>query len=49
MNGKDAIKTALKSTQYLFNWYLSDLSDSDLLVRPVAGANHAAWQIGNVK
>lgn len=28
--------------------YLSDFSDADLLVRPVPGANHAAWQIGNV-
>src|SRR5579871_6386221 len=28
--------------------YLSDLSDADLLVRPVPGANHIAWQFGHV-
>jgi hypothetical protein len=48
MNAKDAILTALNSTQNLLGWYLGDLSDSDLLVRPVPGANHIAWQIGHV-
>jgi hypothetical protein len=48
MNAKDAIKTALASTQHMFNWYLSDLSDADLLVRPVPGANHIAWQLGHL-
>jgi hypothetical protein len=48
MNGKDAIKTALRSTAHLLNWYLSDLSDADLLVRPVPGANHIAWQLGHL-
>jgi hypothetical protein len=48
MNGKDAIKTALKGTQGLLNWFVSDLSDADLLVRPVPGANHAAWQLGHL-
>jgi hypothetical protein len=48
MNGKDVIKTALKETQKLLNWYLSDLSDADLLVRPAPGANHIAWQLGHL-
>jgi hypothetical protein len=48
MNGKDAIKTALRSTGHLVNWFLSDLSDADLLVRPVPGANHLAWQLGHL-
>src|SRR5262249_28655457 len=30
------------------NMYLSDLSDADLLVRPVPGANHIAWQLGHL-
>jgi hypothetical protein len=30
------------------NWMLSDFRDADMLVRPVPGANHAAWQIGHV-
>ncbi len=27
---------------------VSDFSDADLFVRPVPGANHAAWQIGHL-
>jgi hypothetical protein len=27
---------------------LADLSDADLLVRPVPGANHIAWQLGHL-
>lgn len=47
MNAKDAIRIALTSTKDLVNWYVSDLSDADLLVRPVPGANHIAWQLGH--
>jgi hypothetical protein len=28
--------------------HLADLSDADLLVRPVPGANHANWQMGHL-
>jgi DinB superfamily len=28
--------------------YLADLSDADLLVRPVEGQNHIAWQLGHL-
>jgi hypothetical protein len=48
MNAKDAIRTTLKGTQDLVTRYLSDLSDADLLVRPVPGANHIAWQLGHL-
>src|SRR5712692_7670288 len=48
MNATDAIKTALTSTQDLLTWYVSDLSDADLLVRPVPNANHIAWQLGHL-
>ncbi len=48
MNGREAIKAALEATRGNLTWYVSDFSDADLLVRPVPGANHAAWQIGNV-
>jgi uncharacterized damage-inducible protein DinB len=48
MNAKDAIKTALASSQHLLNWFLGDLSDADLLVRPAPGANHIAWQVGHL-
>jgi hypothetical protein len=48
MTGVDAIRMALQSTHHLLTWFLSDLSDADLTVRPVPGANHIAWQVGHL-
>jgi hypothetical protein len=48
MNAKDALRTSLAATKDLLNSYLSDLSDADILVRPVPGANHVAWQLGHL-
>jgi hypothetical protein len=48
MNAKDVIKTSLTSTRDLLGSYVGDLSDADLLVRPVPGANHIAWQLGHL-
>jgi len=48
MHTKDAIRTALSSTQNLLSWFVSDLSDADLIVRPVPNANHIAWQLGHL-
>ena len=48
MRGVDAVRQTLQSTQHLVTWFLSDLSDADLMVRPTAGANHVAWQIGHL-
>jgi len=48
MNGTQAVRTALQGTQHVLGMYLSDLSDADLLVRPVPGANHTAWQLGHL-
>jgi hypothetical protein len=48
MNAREAITTSLASTKDILNWYVSDLSDADLLVRPVPKANHIAWQMGHL-
>ena len=48
MNTKEAIATALKNSQRILTWFVEDLSDADLLVRPVPGANHIAWQLGHL-
>ena len=48
MNAKDALQAMLASTQHMVEWFVSDLSDADLLVRPVPGANHIAWQLGHL-
>jgi DinB superfamily len=48
MKAQDAIRTALAGSQQIVNMYLQDLSDADLLVRPVPHANHIAWQLGHL-
>lgn len=48
MNGPAAIRAALSSTKDILEWYVKDLSDADILVRPVPGANHTAWQLGHL-
>jgi uncharacterized damage-inducible protein DinB len=32
----------------MMGMYLGDLSDADLVVRPVPNANHIAWQLGHL-
>lgn len=48
MNTKQAIKQSITGSQSVCNAYLEDLADEELLVRPVEGANHIAWQLGHL-
>ena len=48
MQTKDAIRTVMNSSNHIVSAYLADLSDADLLVRPVPGANTIAWQLGHI-
>ena len=48
MTGIAAIQTALESTRFLMTAYLGDMSDADLIVRPIPEANHPAWQLGHL-
>jgi uncharacterized damage-inducible protein DinB len=48
MTGPQAIQAALNGATQLWQLLTEDLSDADLLVRPVPGANHVAWQWGHV-
>lgn len=48
MKAQDLLRGALTMSQHMLASYLSDLSDADLLVRPVPGANHIAWQLGHL-
>lgn len=48
MHVKDVLRNNLQFTKSFVAQALADLSDADLLVRPVPGANHIAWQIGHV-
>src|SRR5258708_39624471 len=48
MNARDVIRNSIESSQQIADGYLEDLSDADLLVRPVPHANHIAWQLGHL-
>jgi hypothetical protein len=48
MKAQEAITNQLTSTQNVLTMLVSDLSDADLLVRPVDKANTIAWQIGHL-
>ena len=48
MGPKDPIRVLFGGTDFVFKKYLEDLSDADLLLRPVPEANHIAWQIGHL-
>ena len=48
MNGIDVLKSSLSGSRKMIEWVISDLSDADLLVRPVPEANHLAWQLGHL-
>jgi len=44
----NVIKQSLEMAAFCAGSYLEDLSDDDLLIRPVEGANHIAWQLGHL-
>jgi hypothetical protein len=48
MTAKDAILQTFTMNDMILNAYLADLSDADLLIRPVEGQNHIAWQLGHL-
>ncbi len=48
MNAKDVIRVTLDQSENIMNGYVGDLEDSQLMLRPVAGMNHIAWQLGHL-
>jgi len=48
MNANEAVRRAFTGTDKIVNSYLDDMTDAELLVRPVPGANHIAWQLGHL-
>jgi DinB superfamily len=48
MDIKDAIRSTFETADFLVEAYLSDLSPHELMMRPVPGANHPAWQFGHL-
>ena len=48
MSRIDLIQRTMGQCHEIMQAYLGDLTDADLLVRPVPGANHIAWAIGHL-
>ena len=48
MQCKDAIRQSIGMADMMFAKYLEDLDDAAFLIRPVAGMNHIAWQMGHL-
>ena len=48
MSWKEFLRNTIEKCHGVLTTYLSDLEDADLMVRPVPGANHIAWQLGHV-
>jgi hypothetical protein len=48
MDVKQLIVANLSQADFTVGAYLADLTDAELLVRPVPGANHIAWQWGHL-
>lgn len=48
MDIKQGIRTSLAQSDLVVGMYLQDLSDADLLVRPLPECNHIAWQLGHL-
>ncbi len=48
MQAKDAIRHSLQASDRMMLKYLEDLSDEDLLIRPIEGMNPIAWQVGHL-
>jgi hypothetical protein len=48
MDNKQLILSNLAQADFTVNAYLADLTDAELLVRPVPGANHISWQWGHL-
>src|SRR4051794_30444684 len=48
MNAKDVLIHNMKMADRVTSSYLGDLTDEELLLRPVPGQNHIAWQLGHL-
>ncbi len=48
MDSKHVLLDGLRVSEMVTNMLLGDMADAELLVRPVPGANHYAWQLGHL-
>ncbi len=48
MTAKNILRQIVEFAHVVVQYYVSDLSDAELLVRSVPGTNHIAWQLGHM-
>ena len=48
MNANEAIKSALDTAEMISMAYLEDLTDEEMMVRPIDSCNHIKWQVGHL-
>lgn len=48
MSVADQIRGTLELPVFVVRSYLEDLTDAELLTRPLEGMNHVAWQLGHL-
>ena len=48
MTVHDYLAGSLQGSLGMLKMHLADMSDAELFVRPVTGANHANWQLGHL-
>ncbi len=48
MTINELLATGLQQSLGMVKMHVADLSDAELLARPVPGANHANWQLGHL-
>ncbi len=48
MSLKNHIRWQVEQCHWLNNMYVQDLTDAELMTRPVPGMNHMAWQLGHL-
>lgn len=48
MNANEAIKSALATAEMISMAYLDDLTDDEMMIRPIESCNHIKWQVGHL-
>src|SRR4029079_6810294 len=48
MKSKVHVRHTMKTADFMVEGYLSDITPQEMFVRPAAGANHLAWQLGHL-
>lgn len=48
MDSKEAIRSSIAFADKVVQAYLGDLTDEELMIRPIPGTNHIAWQLGHL-